>query len=180
MNGSQETPARPSGSGLSVASTATAPAATAWQPGNGKASLAHTASQNGSSSNGRHRQASTAAAISNGTDRAQQASAADIVEGWVGNNLNSFVSDPATVTPRIASPEGPFKSHGAASASSTSDTSRQQPQPASGNGRLNGQQTRAGQHKQGFGQGRYGPSGGSWATVDDEMEKARQFLSPWR
>ena len=177
VNGSQETPARPSSNGLSTAS---------WQAGNGKASPAHTAPQSGSSTNGSHREASTAAATGNSTDAQQQASAADIVEGWVGNNLNSFVSDPATVTPGITSPNVLSRRGGAASASSSADLSgpQQHPQQDSGNGRrasrLNGQQNGAGQQGQGYGQGRFGPSGGSWATVDDEMEKARQFLSPWR
>lgn len=65
---------------------------------------------------------------------------------------------------------------------------QQQKQQTGGNGMSKAAQQSWGSVKQkgpaeawqGRGQGPAGGSGGSWATVDDNMENARRLLSPWR
>ena len=65
---------------------------------------------------------------------------------------------------------------------------QQQEQQTGGNGTSKAAQQSWGSVKQkgpagawqGRGQGPAGGSGGSWATVDDNMENARRLLSPWR
>ena len=65
---------------------------------------------------------------------------------------------------------------------------QQQEQQTGGNGTSKAAQQSWGRVKQkgpagawqGRGQGPAGGSGGSWATVDDNMENARRLLSPWR
>jgi len=65
---------------------------------------------------------------------------------------------------------------------------QQQEQQTGGNGMSKAAQQSWGSVKQkgpagawrGRGQGPAGGSGGSWATVDDNMENARRLLSPWR
>lgn len=117
-------------------------------------------------------------------------SATSTVEGWVSDNLTAFLSDPAS------GPDLPMSSTASTSGAPAvqqrnAQQQQQQQQPVAGR-RANGVTVEARQSWgsvkqegpagawQGSGQGRDGGSGGSWAHVDDRMEEARRFLSPWR
>ena len=109
----------------------------------------------------------------------------NIIEGWVSNNLDSFVTGPSSAEPTTASGNGASNNGSASTAASPPSDSQQQQQQqrlsnsrrASGNGAA-GQRSKqqAAEQKQ----GQFGSSGGAWTSVDDEMERARQLLSPWR
>lgn len=111
----------------------------------------------------------------------------NIIEGWVSNNLDSFVTGPSSAEPTTASGNGASNNGSASTAASPqSDSQKQQQQQqhrlsnsrrASGNGAA-GQRSK--QQAAGQKQGQFGRSGGAWASVDDEMERARRLLSPWR
>lgn len=141
------------------------------------------------------------AAPSTSANGAAPASATtNAVEGWVNNNLNSFVHESTSAGPSVASADGASSNSGLAFMpnSSPSDEKqlqarqrrRQQQQSKLSQGRQasadgaaaqqqNTQQQQQGQ-QQGQKQGQCGTSGGAWATVDEDMERARQLISPWR
>ena len=130
-------------------------------------------------------------AASNGTGASDSATAT--VEGWVSENLPAFVTDPDS------GPDVPMASRASLSAAAVpqqqvaqqQQQQQQLQQPATGLG-TNGVNVEARQAWasvrqegaagawQGSGQGPSGGSGGSWTHVDDQMEDARRFLSPWR
>ena len=130
---------------------------------------------------------------SNGANGDASTSATATVEGWVSHNLTAFLSDPAS------GPDLPMSqiasTSGAPAAQQQSAQQQQQQQQKRQSTAMRGansvtveasqswgsvkQKGPAGAW-QGSGQGQNGGSGGSWTHVDDQMEDARRFLSPWR
>lgn len=125
----------------------------------------------------------------NGASGNAGSSATATVEGWVSDNLTAFLSDPAS-GPDL-SMSSTASTSGAPAVQQQNTQQQQQQQRVEGRG-ANGVTVEARQSWgsvkqegpagtwQGSGQGRNGGSGGSWAHVDDRMEEARRFLSPWR
>ena len=130
---------------------------------------------------------------SNGANGNANTSATATVEGWVSDNLTAFLSDPASSPDLPMSPTASTSGTPAAQQQSVQQQQQQQQKRQSIAGRgANGVTVEARQSWgsvkqegpagawQGSGQGQNGGSGGSWAHVDDQMEDARRFLSPWR
>ena len=118
-------------------------------------------------------------------------SATATVEGSVSENLTTFVTDLDSGPDLPMAPKASMSNAAAPQQRTAQQQQQQTQQPAAGLG-TNGvnvearqawasarQQGPAGAW-QGSGQGPSGGSGGSWTHVDDQMEDARRFLSPWR
>lgn len=142
----------------------------------------------------------------NGASGNASSSATATVEGWVSENLTAFLSDPAS-GPDLPMSSSTSNSGAPAVQQQNAQQQQQQQQPQQqqqqSQQQLQQQQSVTGRGAngvtvearqawgsvkqegpagawQGSGQGRNGGSGGSWAHVDDRMEDARRFLSPWR
>jgi len=156
---------------------------------------------NNASANSSQSAASRATTNGNGAAALASTSATDTVEGWVSDNLSTFLADPDSGPhlPGLSTQKAPSRAQRAAFESQTvpatqkagsnglrapaprtdsapSPSTQQQQQQSWGSVKQKGP---AGAW-QGRGQGPAGGSGGSWATVDDNMENARRLLSPWR
>lgn len=124
-----------------------------------------------------------------GASGSASTSATATVEGWVSDNLTAFLSDPAS-GPDL--PMSPTASSSGASAPQQQSAQQQQQQQSAAVRGANAVNVEARQSWgsvkqeglagawQGSRQGQNGGSGGSWTHVDDQMEDARRFLSPWR
>lgn len=110
----------------------------------------------------------------------QATATSDIVEGWVSNNLDTFVNEPAEAVPGLTA-NGTSSNGSASKLNNLQSGTLQQQQPQQQHAAQRRQQTvnGSGEAESRQQQRQFG-SGGAWATVDDEMERARQLLSPWR